>query len=257
MRMADLLCEKRVITIREGVKSLPPKFMIGTRGLYLELREIRAAKAIYDLKRVMSDELNGCYLTISKMGQHGDTEFMLQLHGPLFLKLNWSQRSKMDTLLKLRPFDVDSIRAFVKEAISHISLSEALQEEEEADLPVIASMLYKLMRSGKPIFYVAPHEGKLVLREVHQVGPEERFSENAPSDIAGTPYTVVAFKPEGYYSWEKADIGDGWGNGTFGLPHVSADQWHIALLPSVQGRTDFVLGRRAFVNRWKLEHAGS
>lgn len=128
---------------------------------------------------------------------------------------------------------------------------------ESADEPIIVSLLHKLMKQHVPVMYVSMSEGDLKLRQVYFVGIEpELFSPTAPSDIANTPFTAIYFKAPGFYSWETDAIGDGSGNGTFGLPHRRHELYHIAKLPSVQGRTDFVFGLRAYVKRWEKEHEG-
>lgn len=251
MKISEIIVEAKALSIPKGVAQLPKKIVIG-KGLYLELSHSKPSIAYFTLKHVFDEHGTDNYFSISKRGTTNAT-YMLQAHGPGIRDLTWDQRSKKGDFDEVKPFDLDTFRNFARSVVALMPRETRLAEDVDGK-PVIVSMLYKLHAANKVVFYVAPLTGVLRLREIHKVGPEEKFSENAPSDIAGTSYTAVHFKPEGYYSWEKADIGSGWGDGSFGLPHVNANQWHIARLPSVQGRTDFVLGRKSFVNRWKLQH---
>lgn len=129
---------------------------------------------------------------------------------------------------------------------------------EKRQPPIIVTQLLKLQERNIPIFFVDKVSGRLQLRQLSYVDPELKFfSPGAPSDIALTDYTSILFWGVGYYSWENENKSM-WnvnGSGSFGLPHVKHNEYHIAKLPSVQGRTDFVFGLRTNVQKWQRKHA--
>lgn len=129
--------------------------------------------------------------------------------------------------------------------------------ESEQKEPLTITLLRKLMAKGTPVFYVTLSDGKLKLFELYEIGDKvEYFSPNATSDIAGKPYITLKFRAPGYYSWQNRGIGQGHGDLTFGFNFAAEHDFTMKKLPSVQGRTDFVFGRKNFVNRWEREHEG-
>lgn len=122
--------------------------------------------------------------------------------------------------------------------------------------PLIVLMLEKLLKEKKVVFIVTMSGGYLDVREVYDIKYEGVFSANAHRSIAGTPYTVVAYKAPGYYSWETSENGDGRGNGTLPLAHVEEDTYTIDRLRTVQGRTDYVFGLQKYVKQWREKNEG-
>jgi hypothetical protein len=71
--------------------------------------------------------------------------------------------------------------------------------------------------------YSGTNNNDLTFTEVYKLDRSggQFFSNNAPEDLRNRPYSAIYFKAPGYYSWNrdpsKQGIGDGKGNGSFGV----------------------------------------
>lgn len=122
------------ISIPKGVATLPKRIMVGTGGYYLELKTVKPIKATFEVKRMLGEE-PGITMTISKRAAYGKgpvgDAYMLQAHGEPLANFTWTDRSILGTLHNVKPFDVQSIRQFMRGVIEKAGLDKLAEDKKE------------------------------------------------------------------------------------------------------------------------------
>lgn len=113
---------------------------------------------------------------------------------------------------------------------------------------MMVNLLLRALQQGRPVIFANLRDGGLVLNEVYQIKRESVFSAGAGPELAGKPYVVVEYKAPNRYSWKNNhDIGDGRGNGGFGLLYAEPDnRWMIKSLKVFKDQPKMIV----IYNKW-------
>lgn len=128
MKIADIF-EAKTPSFTAAMMQQPKKIILGYKGYYLEFRQAKKGRAIYDLRRLITDSLpQPMYLTISKgggaaMATGNDKAFMLQMHGtPIYAQLSYEQRTIFGPKDDVKLYDVPTIKNFVVSVLKRLDL---------------------------------------------------------------------------------------------------------------------------------------
>ena len=84
--------------------------------------------------------------------------------------------------------------------------------EAEDELPTALDMLQLLLKKGEPVLLAFVQDGEVGVRQIVHATLAGRFTAGAGAKLAGTTYTSIETRGEGFCSWKGPALGIGHGS---------------------------------------------